>query len=1497
MPFTATKLDTGFSAAQMPLTLPEITPPKSIVDTTVDQLKEVGYWGLVTNPLTGFATGPLLLQQRYGREIQAATEMENDIYNGIQLLTRPEFPEDPNFDVMKSLKDDGLWDDFRMNFVNVRSAEEYKFVAAKIAREEENRQVLARAGIPGILFGMTAGLVSPTSLLPFSAGGKGILAFGRAALLGGVAGALQEIPLQANQLTRTAEETAWSIAGSAILTGVLGGAARNLSPRKIEELGNWIDDVGRGMANQPRGSAISDSLKAVEEVRARHADELAKADTFDVVANDAMVARHAQELQDAEEALVEARRLDAEQAEVDDILRESLGGKRAMGADAIQNDAGALKGMLGIGEKLARIAGPVTSNLGQRISAVGRRMTAELSTAGLRLERNVQLDSEGNVISGIPSNSGGTIESVLGARRGDVLTLRDFAYKNFADYQFGRPTKGPLRDTRAVVKSMTNRGKLNRQEFFEEVGKSMRRGDVHEIPEVQAVAQAYRKYYDKLLDEAIDAGIISTEQLDLLGDVSFLNRVYDQVALDRDPVTFTRIVADHMNKVLQEDFAKARAGYMAATARDTERLADMDMPLEDAVVLHDKFNEELKALDSMEDDEVGPIEDLITDLRSDISKAGKRIKELELQLESGPQNYATRTPIRNEIAKLRLQQKTYKDGIANFTELGGKDLEERAARRSELKRRIRNLNRNKYFIEEKARAKFEKIEALEEENLDALRRAASAGQRALRALDKDSAGFDQELGRLQKDVARIADKTRKLDDQIDALHEEHSAVEGAPPVDAGLEDEVLRKIWTKEAKSADAIEAFNEASDDLESFLNIERVEGGREAARGAIRDVMDASLARINRINTKRAQRMAKLQKGAEYFDAKAWAKKREEIAARIPERKFKTIERLRESGADDVDLEGGTADFNRHAIDIAQAALRKIRGTNVRLAGFDALVDKRGTELARSLSVPSEILQQHGYLINDAEQLMQAYHNTLVPDIEITKRLGPYAPDGDLNLQFKELNEEEHAFAEALDKRMRAENAKAKKPLGDNELAVKIGDAQENLSKEYKLIRENLDAIIRRLRRQYGLPTNPDGWAARGVTIANSLQGLRFLGMVLGSSLPDMAKPVFRYGLARTAGTAWKAMITDWKALKMTADDARRAFVAVEYATADRAHALIELIESGQRRSGFEKGLTWATSKMGIVALFAQWTDLMKTLNSVSLNAKLMDSLEMVVLNKGRKTKHIWEPMSPHAEATEFLNSLGWDDATRTRIYNQMTNGGAVKRNGVWVPQTDAWTDEEAVKAFRAALYHENSASIITPGVEVPKMMNSNLVGKVVFNLKSFAMASTSKTLMAGLQQRDMAVANGVMIMLALGALSVYLKAQLLPAEARERMAEWTPQQWFNRSLDASGLMGVIQLATTTASDATAGFADGDTPPQEFMASLRHTLGAYNTGRPADSLLEDLFGANVDLATTLAAAATSGHWTPGQVHRVRQLLPLQNLFYLRGIFDQIENSVGGDI
>jgi hypothetical protein len=212
---------------------------------------------------SGFTVQPLIPVEKpapsfLNDTVPAAFGLENDVVNAYELVTKPDFPRNENYPIVQKLRDTGLWDDYRDNFLHVQSDEEFNYVSNKIAEEQQQRDTLLRSGWGGTIAAIGAGVFSPTMALPFMGQERGLAAVGRGLYMGAVAGALQELPLQANQETRTAGESLFAIGASTVLGGILGGAHAALLPGEEKSIVESMANVRRTTPiPTPAGAAVS----------------------------------------------------------------------------------------------------------------------------------------------------------------------------------------------------------------------------------------------------------------------------------------------------------------------------------------------------------------------------------------------------------------------------------------------------------------------------------------------------------------------------------------------------------------------------------------------------------------------------------------------------------------------------------------------------------------------------------------------------------------------------------------------------------------------------------------------------------------------------------------------------------------------------------------------------------------------------------------------------------------------------------------------------------------------------------------------------------------------------------------------------------------------------------------------------------------------------------------------------------------------------------------
>ena len=139
------------------------------------------------------------------------------------------FVAEPTFDFVEEV----AGTDFEAQaarFALANSREEVEAIKRQIERERRDRETLEAAGALGLVAAFAAGTFDPINLLPVGGvaaatargGGSLLRIAGQSARAGFLTSTAAEAVLQANQETRTGAESAVAIAGSTVLSGLLG---------------------------------------------------------------------------------------------------------------------------------------------------------------------------------------------------------------------------------------------------------------------------------------------------------------------------------------------------------------------------------------------------------------------------------------------------------------------------------------------------------------------------------------------------------------------------------------------------------------------------------------------------------------------------------------------------------------------------------------------------------------------------------------------------------------------------------------------------------------------------------------------------------------------------------------------------------------------------------------------------------------------------------------------------------------------------------------------------------------------------------------------------------------------------------------------------------------------------------------------------------------------------------------------------------------------------
>jgi uncharacterized protein YeeX (DUF496 family) len=1345
MPQRPTNLNLGFD------TTPFVQPPP--------EPKDNGLAGFELADLAQTLAMPGHLPSAPTRELLgAAFQMDNDVVNALDLMGRKSYSEDPNFDVQAKLKADGLWNDYKDNFVGVRSAGEYADTASRINQENHNRELLSSAGWAGAVASTAAGLASPTMLLPFAGEAKGFKAVLDAFLLSGTASVLHEAPLQLNQETRPLSESVTGVAMGTILGTTLGSAVSFLK-RPIEEAAADIATAPRTEAIQPyRDIGTSAGAEAIT-------------------------------------------RPDVE-----------LKPAKLLGTDQTKEFAGQI--------------GPLGQIMATE-SPQGKWMAAQLADAGLSYETHASFDAV---------TPGGTAENRIRTYNGALAEALNVGDDLYAKYFYGTEGKTNwLTQQRAKLGgAMPGRAKLSKGEFGEQTALAMEQGDAHDIPEVAAYAKELRsRIYDPLYERAIKAGIYKTPaeaDAEIKGALSYLNRDYNTRAIQADKPTWLKMLADHFEEKLQAAYQTKLAKILSSREKVDQRVGDFNLTPAEVTKARNEVRDELQQLNDKMTPEEKDLEDFIHEARS--------------------------------MSRDRTLPKSVRDDAKEQTKIleGLASTPDRAARRAQtqaLQQRLRSLTRSRFALEETRLKKLIKVDRAEELSIASLNRTVRSAQKFLGQLDNLSDdALNSKLSGLRNQFEKVAQQYDRGEERIGKLRQDETDA-GAGAI-----------LFGDEFKQADRATRLDEISAALEHSETLDR-----DAARALVQDALDETLSKVNGLNARRAIRAQRLEDAALKISPERVQAEIAGLRSAQLEKEQTFLEEQRLGGAEDPAIQAGfRPQFRRYAEEIAKATTDKVLGTNARLAGMDLLLEPRGAEMMRTLDLPTTKVWP--YLNHDIEDLTQKYVRTLAPDIEITQKLGEYAPDLGRNLEFVKLGEEENARIAANQAAMEAKDAT---PDAIKKANLKIAD-------EYSGIRRNLEAMIGRLRHTWVVPGDPAGLALRVGRIARNLNTLRFMNLnVVTSSYSDVAQPIMRYGMLRTFKQGWVPFLSGALKGNWTNRQLKLAGAAVDLVLHSRAHAITDINDYLVRGSKFEKSLEWLSNRAGIVGLFDYWTTAMKQVAGTAANAEIMDDIRSVMTNsaKGKDLARAYEHLADAGLGANEVEAI-WKEVSKP--------GGSDIVDGIQWPNTEAWDNKGgAVDAYRQALVRHVESTIITPGVgERPKFSDTSLVGQLLWQFHSFAASSTSKTYLAGLQRGDVKSLYGAMISLALGTFSYYAAAKLAGGRSEQAMqAELDKGNWghfVDEGIARSGLVGIFGNVWDALS----------TLPG---AAQYVRLGGVQTARTGgDNLLDQLGGPTYDLlkhGTAALADASQVKVTRSTVHNFDLMLPWQNNYLMRRALNTIEGAL----
>lgn len=188
-----------------------------------------------------------------------------------------------------------------------------------------------------------------------------------------------------------------------------------------------------------------------------------------------------------------------------------------------------------------------------------------------------------------------------------------------------------------------------------------------------------------------------------------------------------------------------------------------------------------------------------------------------------------------------------------------------------------------------------------------------------------------------------------------------------------------------------------------------------------------------------------------------------------------------------------------------------------------------------------------------------------------------------------------------------------------------------------------------------------------------------------------------------------------------------------------------------------------------------------------------------------------------------------------------------------------------------------------IVTPGQDKPLWMSTEL-GKTIGQFKSFQLSSMQRVALSAMQQRDAETMSGIMTALGLGAFSYAAKQWLAGREVSDN-----PLVWAVEAIDKSGITGWLMEVNAISEKATRGRVGASAITGEPVSryASRNVVGAFFG--PTPDAVADIF--------QVSGSIFAGDTSKADLHKTRGLLPFQNLFYVRGLLNKVEDEAGDAI
>lgn len=545
--------------------------------------------------------------------------------------------------------------------------------------------------------------------------------------------------------------------------------------------------------------------------------------------------------------------------------------------------------------------------------------------------------------------------------------------------------------------------------------------------------------------------------------------------------------------------------------------------------------------------------------------------------------------------------------------------------------------------------------------------------------------------------------------------------------------------------------------------------------------------------------------------------------------------------------------ADRRDYVEGIVQDVFNKVTGVDQTDVPYGLVSVQQGPLKERTLNVPDRVLEP--WLEDDIEMINRRYSRKMGADVELARKYGR----ADLKDQIEEIVQDYNRL---------------KQGVTDPKKLAKLTAREKSDINDLKAVRDLL-------RGNYRPEDNSTNFA-RVARAAGQINYLRTMGGVVVSSLTDAVRPAMVHGLRAYMQDGIAPLIRNLNAVKLSAKDAKLAGAISERVLQSRMATMAELTDPYGANTPFERLLDNLANNFTTLTGMSHWNDAQKTIASVMTQNRVLRNIERGMGNLKDRER-------------AYMGYLGLDDDASQRVLAQYRAHGETV-DGVYVANTEEWTDDIAKRAYYAAINKDVDATIVTRSIgDVPLFINQP-VGRALLQFKSFALASNQKMLMRGMQEGHGRLMGGIAGMTTLGMAVYYFKQMeagrdvtnnpgTLIAEGLDRSGIFAIGFEINNAVEKAGGPGVYSGLAALGQAAAPG-SDAKEPASRFA-----TRGVI------DGFLGPTFGLANDVVNTGAIglrnlSAISGQggemgMQPSDVQTIRRLTPYASLPYWRWLID----------